>query len=202
MTLVLDNRFWSKVDKTDYCWNWTSQLRGGYGIYRLGRKIKSAHRLSYEYHHGPPGKELVCHTCDNRACVNPDHLFLGSHQDNHDDMKAKGRGRQSLSNQDILEIYYHDLDENSLKNLALKFEVPREIIWAILTGRRFKFITGGVPRSIPKQQHKRKLTERDELEIFNRMAFGQRGIQGQLALEYNVSNSEITRIKQKMKMEN
>lgn len=68
-------RFWSKVEKTDSCWNWTGSLRNGYGLFRFNGKIQSAHRVSFELIKGkiPKGLELD-HLCRNPSCVNSDHL--------------------------------------------------------------------------------------------------------------------------------
>lgn len=92
-----ESRFWSQVDKSPHpkgCWIWTGdrQPRSGYGRF-FAQKTHMAHRYSYEIAHAPiPRGLLACHKCDNPPCVNPDHIFLGTHQDNHDDMHAKGRG--------------------------------------------------------------------------------------------------------------
>lgn len=88
-------RFWSKVDKTggpDACWPWTAGQSHGYGTIKRGETNLVASRVAYEMTKGPiPGDTLACHTCDNPLCCNPDHIFLGAHQDNMDDRMAKGR---------------------------------------------------------------------------------------------------------------
>lgn len=92
-------RFWSKVEpRPSGCWEWTGATRrGGYGVfvYRLASyrvRQDTAHRLSWEMLYGPvPDGLLVCHSCDNRRCVRPSHLWLGTDQDNSDDKMRKGR---------------------------------------------------------------------------------------------------------------
>lgn len=91
----LADRFWEKVQKTDTCWTWGgSRHYRGYGFIRSGRTNVLAHRVAWELTNGSiPENMLVCHTCDNTSCVNPEHLFLGSQSDNMRDMTAKGRGK-------------------------------------------------------------------------------------------------------------
>lgn len=75
------------------CWTWRSSLSSaGYGRFRLDGKARIASRIAYEIANGPiPAGMCVLHSCDNRACVNPSHLRVGSHQENMDDRNSKGR---------------------------------------------------------------------------------------------------------------
>jgi len=104
----IEERFWKHVDKNGECWLWTANKHLGYGRIKRGPAdgvgCIAAHRLSYEMAFGPiPEGMFVCHKCDNPSCVRPDHLFLGSPQDNVDDMYRKGRnntpGARGASNQ-------------------------------------------------------------------------------------------------------
>ena len=88
--------FWARVQKSDGCWEWTgARTRGGYGVMAIPSFRKGpvhAHRVSYRVSHGPiPAGMCVMHACDNRICVNPAHLRLGTHTDNMQDMVGKGR---------------------------------------------------------------------------------------------------------------
>lgn len=98
-------RFWSKVDKNGPivridlgpCWIWTgNRLRrpdGSLSYGRFGKRNILAHRFAWQTVHGElRGDQLLCHHCDNVACVRPEHLFIGTQADNLKDMRTKGRG--------------------------------------------------------------------------------------------------------------
>ena len=88
-----EQRFWKYVEKTDSCWLWTgAKIGNGYGHITVKRQSIKTHRFSWELHYGAiPAGMFVCHRCDVKACVRPDHLFLGTNQDNQLDAVAKGR---------------------------------------------------------------------------------------------------------------
>jgi hypothetical protein len=74
------------------CWLWSGHKNeDGYGVIRVGARTTTTHRLSYRVHVDDPGEKCVLHHCDTPACVNPGHLFLGTHADNVRDRHAKGR---------------------------------------------------------------------------------------------------------------
>lgn len=93
-TLDPEDRFWRRVKKSDGCWEWQgSRHPNGHGYFSAGRQsVGYSHRAAWEFVNGPiPEGMCVCHHCDNPPCVRPDHLFLGTHNDNMQDAVQKGR---------------------------------------------------------------------------------------------------------------
>jgi len=148
-------RFWNYVNRkgSNQCWEWGAGLFvGGYGQFRVGKKKMKAHRFAYILTYGeiPKGK-IICHTCDNRRCVNPKHLFLATHKINSVDRELKGRGAfnlkaqpgefngsSKLKNEQVLQIrqlYQYNL---SYKQLAKLFNISSSQIANIVKGRSWK----------------------------------------------------------------
>ena len=147
-------KFWRHVDKTPGgCWNWTGPKILGYGQFYLKVKPKwqgfRAHRVSYELANGQIATGLFCcHHCDNRACVNPSHLFVGTNADNTADKMAKGRetrGEQlwsaKLTAKDVVEIRaLYATGEHTQPSLAKRFGVGKAIIWKIVHRLKWKHV--------------------------------------------------------------
>lgn len=133
-----EERFASNYVKTESgCWAWTAAKNDdGYGHMRFRGRGRAAHRLSFELHRGPiPDGLCVLHKCDNPSCVNPDHLFLGTHSDNMQDMARKGRQRSpfnvsgerhpasKLRASEVLEIRHAHAQGISAQELSSKYGV-------------------------------------------------------------------------------
>jgi hypothetical protein len=100
----LQKKFWTKVNVSitiNDCWEWTQYKdKDGYGTFYFDGTSLKAHRYVYELYYGKiPQNYCVCHECDNPPCLNPLHLFLGTHLQNMTDMKLKNRSRNSLGSQ-------------------------------------------------------------------------------------------------------
>lgn len=147
-----EKRFWSLIDKRgpDDCWPWLGFiLPRGHGMYSRHH----VHRRVYEAIVGPiPAGIFVCHHCDNRACCNPKHLFLGTAKDNTQDMLNKGRcnpprgtknGHAKLSEEDVLAIRArYPQGGISQRTLGKEYGVSRGTIRAVLNRRSWAWLKG------------------------------------------------------------
>lgn len=148
---MTEERFWRKVQMTENgCWEWTgAKTNCGYGHLRLNNRNIAAHRFAYMLVNGAiPGGMVICHRCDNPSCVRPDHLFLGTVQENMRDCRDKGRmgekRRLGLSNgaakvtpQIALLIREAQQSGASRADLAKQFQVSVWTITQITTGRHW-----------------------------------------------------------------
>jgi len=143
--------FWAKVNilGPDDCWEWTAAKQGqGYGQFHINRVASLAHKISYELCNGPIHKGMfVLHDCDNRPCVNPKHLFLGTHLDNVRDMIDKGRSLFGSKNpfsklDDLKVLAIIDLRKKgiSMVRIAEMFDVAYGTICDIVYGRSWKHL--------------------------------------------------------------
>lgn len=147
-------RFIVRLPDAPGCWLWTGATAAGYGTISVGparaRAMWGAHRLSYAVYRGPiPDGLHVCHRCDVKLCVRPDHLFLGTPQDNVADMCAKGRyvlgnhrgernGRAKLTRAQVESIRRRAAAGESRYLLGQEFCVRRDTISEIIFGRRWR----------------------------------------------------------------
>ena len=155
--LTVEERFWAKVAIAgeDDCWLWTaSRLPDGYGNFFTGERrpngnpdIRRAHRWLYQRLHGDVGALEVCHTCDEPACVNPKHLYAGTHTQNMRDMIDRGRadnsgdrnGRAKLTATEIAEIRSSATGRyGEISELARKYGIASGTMSKILKHQTWK----------------------------------------------------------------
>jgi predicted XRE-type DNA-binding protein len=147
-------RFWSGVDirSDDECWNWIRSIgSAGSGVFTIRRKNISAYKMAWELTYGdvPEGK-ILCHICDNRKCCNPNHLYVGTHKENAEDRKNRGRngdqrGEKSkhnkLSEGQVIEIIkllkYTDLSQYKIADM---FDISRSTVLAIHMNENWKHV--------------------------------------------------------------
>lgn len=149
MSKTSDQRFWASTHPRYQCWEWKgAKNEKGYGIFNTGSGNVRAHRYSYEMHHGPISKgKLVCHSCDNPGCVNPDHLFCGTEAHNTADAVSKGRmakgeasGTAKLSEANVVEMRRLKSIGVSRDHLAKQFGVHPQTVSKILKRMTWRHI--------------------------------------------------------------
>ena len=154
MKKTLKERFDEKwVEDENGCWAWTAYKQpNGYGQIGEGGKhgkTLRAHRVSFEIYKGEiPKSTCVLHTCDNPACVNPQHLFLGSHDDNMQDKCVKGRqpvgvehGRHQLTEEEVVKIrLLYDEKQTSHRVIGEMFAVSHSNVQAIGNRKTWKHL--------------------------------------------------------------
>jgi len=149
-------RFWNKVIKPinnkNYCWLWAGSVsKSGYGnYYNTG-----AHRFAYKDLIGPiPKGYILMHSCDNRICVNPDHLSIGTYKDNSADMRDKERnavflgedhGNSKLTEEDVLYIRSNYVKGNRWQpgnsaQLADRFGIHRSHVYSIVNNKKWQWL--------------------------------------------------------------
>ena len=148
-------RFWNKINKTNKheCWEWLgSKDSCGYGRFGFRYTLLSSHRVAWELTNGKIIDTLhILHRCDNPACCNPDHLFIGTHQDNMNDRDMKGRAgggsligeanpRSKFTEGQIISM--RNLYKSGLKQkiIAVKFHTSQPVISAIVNDKYWKHI--------------------------------------------------------------
>ena len=152
----LYKRLLNRVNKTNSCWLWNGakNRNNGYGRIKISGNVKSTHRLSYKLFKGKiPKGMLVCHSCDIKSCVNPNHLFLGTHSDNLRDAFKKGiasnngipfgRGENhpshKLTQKQALFIKSNHKNFTYL-SLGNKFGVDKSAIYRVIKGKTWAWL--------------------------------------------------------------
>jgi len=160
----VEKRFWEKVNfgfGEDACWTWKSTilLNCGYGVFSLNGSKVTAHRAFWKIHNGEiPDGLFVLHKCDNRSCVKPSHLYLGTQTDNMNDMWGRNRhskenlgrygnrkgeknGKSKLTEKDVKTIRLkYENDDLGLDELSKEFEVQKPAIWKIVHRKTWKHV--------------------------------------------------------------
>lgn len=185
-------RFWSRVTKTDECWNHAGAPNSsGYSqCFSQARGVQNAHKVSYEIHHGTvPQGMLVRHTCNNKRCVNPKHLVLGTHASNMQDITdAQTHPQRKLSQDEARTIRASDAPQ---RGLAKIYGVNQAAISNIRLGKTYREVGDLNDRAAKTVNFGRKNTPKEVIEQIRAAT----GTYKEIAATYGVSFSFVGRIK-------
>jgi DNA-binding XRE family transcriptional regulator len=196
------DRFWSKIDikDDDDCWNWLKgKGKNGYGQFSVGLKKIGAHQFSYLINNKInkiDDKIFVCHSCDNKLCTNPKHLWLGTSLDNMGDCKLKKRnpigskhGNSKILEKDVkkIRIMYSD-NKYSVNEIAKQFNVSHATIQRIATGDIWKHV------DFPFSKHRYKRIGIELAHKIRELYKSGEYSQKQLCDIYNICSSGISEI--------
>lgn len=186
-----------KVDPESGCWLWVSHLSQGYGVASFNKIRMRAHRFMYLLYKGEIPEDLhVCHTCDNRQCANPDHLFLGAPADNVADMIQKNRNqkgqthyRSHLTEDQVKDIH---ADTRPYTEIGKSYNITPTAVQKIKQGITWKHLNLPVLNSkrFGERVAKAKLSEEQVLTILRSTESAK-----VLAEQYNIDVSSVRRIK-------
>lgn len=217
--LPTKDRFAEKFQRgaDDQCWPWTAGTNGaGYGMLwspEAGRKVL-AHRYSFEIHYGPlNADDLVLHSCDNRACVNPAHLRAGSHKENVSDMDSRGRrvsnARKGETNCNarmtadaVIRLRQRYIAGDALADLVRDFGCTENALTDYTSGRSWRHLLGanGCPtleqlkaECARRRRSGSKISEEDARDIRAALASGETG--RSIAARYGIHTATVSDIK-------
>jgi hypothetical protein len=197
------DRFWGKVSKgsNNECWIWNSAINGsGYGSIKVNHKVFGAHCFSYLLNKGEiPNNLVIRHICNNKLCVNPNHLSIGTAFENVHDTISQGRNcrgadskTSKLKESDIIQIRdIYSKTKVSQAKLAKVFGVSKGVICRIITGQDWSHI-GGKIRNMPFNMGDAKLLIQEVLEIRRLYSLGVKAII--LSKMFLVTSSSISNI--------
>lgn len=172
ISLIDPEDFWSRAEKGDGCWFWKNAPKGRYASYWVtfqdgSKKRYWAHRVALSIHAGPIAQgKFACHSCDQPSCVNPNHLFPGTQQENLADMHSKGRNRHrsvkcednpnaELTAESVLEIRKRHIGGASFKELSEEFSIHQSQIARICRFKSWRM--NGDPAPILGPENERRI---------------------------------------------
>lgn len=193
---TLEQKLWCNVSRTDNlddCWEWNKSFdTRGYGHFRHEGKNVRAHRVSWILANGRETEMYILHCCDNRKCVNPAHLFEGTHRDNMEDMAKKDRHSHSKFNLSqvarLRAMYQKHKGHLTQKRMADWFGVSKQTMCSLLKGGLRKFADG----PIESEDQRFKLSRAQTEEVISRLFSGEKKIS--IARHFGVDRHVISGI--------